>query len=84
LKAPLKGRKVRLQGGYLYTKPGLGAAVMYGKVLRRWSTVEGGPRGHLGYPTRNVREITGGLRGDFQHGTIVWHRSTNTYTVTEN
>ena len=83
MKAPLSGRKIRLQGGYLFSKPGLGAAVMYGKVLKRWATSEGGPNGHLGYPTRNVREIRIGMRGWFQHGTITWVKATDTYRVVE-
>ncbi len=81
LKAPLKGHKIRLQGGYLFSKPGLGAAAMYGPVLRRWSTKEGGPDGHLGYPTSNVRNVRAGQRADFQHGSITWVKSSNTFRV---
>lgn len=83
MKAPQKGHKVRLQHGYLFSKPGLGAAVMYGQVLSRWSTKEGGPTGHLGYPTTNVHKVKVGLRGGFRHGTITWVRATDTYRVVE-
>jgi SpoIID/LytB domain protein len=83
MKAPLGGHKVRLQGGYLYSKGGLGAAVMYGAVLTRWVTKEGGPDGHLGYPTENVKPVRAGLRGTFQHGTITWVKATDTFRVVE-
>ncbi len=81
LKAPARGRKVRLQGGYLFSKPGVGAAAIYGPVVRRWSTKEGGPAGHLGFPTSNTREVRVGQRTDFQHGSITWVKETNTFRV---
>ncbi len=81
LKAPRKGHKVRLQRGYLYSKPGLGAHVMFGRVLHYWATDEGGPDGSLGYPTSNVRTVRAGQRVDFQHGRITWVSSTGQFRV---
>ena len=78
-----QGHKIRLQGGYLFSKPGLGASVMFGPVLERWSRAEGGPSGHLGYPTSNVHAVPEGQRATFQHGTITWVRKTNTFRVVE-
>jgi stage II sporulation protein D len=83
MKAPLKGHKIRLQRGYLFSKPGLGASVMFGPVLERWSRAEGGPSGHLGYPTSNVHAVAEGQRASFQHGSITWVRKTNTFRVVE-
>ncbi len=81
LKAPRKGHKVRLQRGYLFSKPGLGAHVMFGPVLRYWATDQGGPNGSLGYPTSNVRTVRAGERVDFQHGRITYVASTGQFRV---
>jgi stage II sporulation protein D len=84
LSAPRRGHKVRLEGGYLYSRPGLGAHVMFGPVLRRWVRTEGGPDGHLGYPTSNVYDVTPGQRAKFEHGSITWLKATNTFRVVIN
>jgi SpoIID/LytB domain protein len=83
MKAPGQGHKVRLQGGYLFSKPGLGASALYGPVLQRWSRQEGGPTGHLGYPTRSVHNVREGQRASFQHGAITWIRKTDSFRVVE-
>jgi uncharacterized protein with LGFP repeats len=56
---------------------------MFGPVLQRWSVAEGGPSGHLGYPTNNVHAVADGQRASFQHGAITWVRKTNTFRVVE-
>ena len=60
-----------------------GASAMFGPVLQRWSRVEGGTTGHLGYPTSNVHAVKEGQRAAFQHGAITWIRKTDTFRVVE-
>jgi uncharacterized protein with LGFP repeats len=81
IQAPRHGHKVRLQGGYLYSKHGLGAHVMFGALLHRWVAKEGGPAGRLGYPIGNVHPIKVGQRVSFQRGRMTWVRSSNTFRV---
>lgn len=74
------GHKVRFVGGKIYSRPGTGAHVLYGRILERWGKA-GAAKSTLGYPTTNVYPITGGLRAKFKHGVISWDRSSDTFTV---
>lgn len=81
LDAPGPGRKVRFQGGKIYSKHATGAHVLYGRVLDRWSR-ERGAAGPLGYPTTDVYAVDGGLKARFEGGSVSWDRSSNTTSVT--
>ena len=81
LQAPHKGRKIKLQGGYLYARAGVGAHALFGPILRHWATKENGPRGRLGYPTSNVTHVSAGQRATFEHGSITWVKATNRFRV---
>lgn len=80
LKAANGGYRTRFQGGRIYAKPGPGAHVVFGPILRRWAKADFA-KGWMGYPTTNVYAVDGGKRCKFQHATITWQRATNTFTA---
>jgi beta-N-acetylhexosaminidase len=67
-------------GSSIYWTPGTGAHEVLGAIRARWASL-GWERSALGYPTSGEYDVTGGRRSDFQHGSIVWNRATNTTTV---
>jgi SpoIID/LytB domain protein len=80
MSAPHRGHKVRFVHGMIYSHRGTGAHAVYGRILRRWSSV-GSVTSRFGYPTSNVFSIPGGIKATFRHGTISWDRSSHRYTV---
>jgi SpoIID/LytB domain protein len=62
-------RRVVLEGGRIYFKPGLGAHALWGPVLSSYLG-RGGAQGELGYPTTRVRRVNGVSQASFEHGTI--------------
>ena len=60
-----------------------GAYFVSGAIMTYWAKA-GSTLSKFGFPTSDVKPITGGTRGTFEHGSITWHRKTNTYTVTMN
>jgi beta-N-acetylhexosaminidase len=70
----------RASGGSIYWTPSTGAHEVMGAIRARWASL-GWERSALGYPVTGEYAVSGGLRGDFQHGSIIWHRSTGTTTV---
>ncbi|HEX5938547.1 MAG TPA: SpoIID/LytB domain-containing protein [Actinomycetota bacterium] len=62
-------RRLVLEGGRIYSKPGLGAHALWGPVLSTYLG-RGGAQGALGYPTTRVRREDVGVRASFEHGTI--------------
>ncbi|MHA7287607.1 polysaccharide deacetylase family protein [Arthrobacter sp. MDT3-44] len=56
----------------IYWSPATGAREVYGAIRARWVAL-GWERSRLGYPTSGEYGITGGRRGDFQRGSILWH-----------
>ncbi len=79
--APQRGHKMRFQRGKIYTSRAAGTHMVYGAILTRWRR-RGGATSWFGYPTSDVKAISGGLRGRFEHGVISWDRSTGAYTIT--
>ena len=77
------GSKVRFQKGRIYYVHAGRRGV---RGHRRRSCGTGRRRAptasKFGFPTSDVKKIPGGQRGTFEHGTITWKRSTNTFTVT--
>ncbi|HEV2952161.1 MAG TPA: SpoIID/LytB domain-containing protein, partial [Actinomycetota bacterium] len=63
-------RRITLEGGRIYFKPGVGAHALWGSVLSAYLG-HGGAQGALGYPKTRVRVVDGGRRATFEHGTIV-------------
>lgn len=74
------GFKAKFQGGRIYSKSGLGAHVVRGRILSRWGAANFA-EGWLAYPTTHVYAVKRGQRCKFQHGTITWKRASNTFTV---
>jgi hypothetical protein len=68
-------RRVVLEGGRIYFKPGLGAHALWGPVLSSYLG-RGGAQGALGYPTTRVRTVSGVSRASFEHGTIACSNGT--------
>jgi SpoIID/LytB domain protein len=68
-------RRVVLERGRIYFKPGLGAHALWGRVLSTYLG-RGGPRGALGYPRTRVRVVAGVARASFEHGTIACSNGT--------
>ena len=62
-------RRLVLEGGRIYLKPGIGAHALWGPVLSTYLG-RGGASGPLGYPTSRVRRVDGGVRASFEHGAI--------------
>ena len=62
-------RRIVLEGGRIYFKPGVGAHALWGSVLSAYLG-HGGAQGALGYPTTRVRAVDGGRQATFEHGTI--------------
>jgi SpoIID/LytB domain protein len=68
-------RRVVLEGGRIYFKPGLGAHALWGPVLSSYLG-RGGAQGALGYPTTRVRTVSGVSRASFEHGAIACSNGT--------
>ncbi|MCY0903511.1 glycoside hydrolase family 3 N-terminal domain-containing protein [Arthrobacter sp. H14-L1] len=64
----------------IYWTPLTGPHDVLGAIRARWGSL-GWERGALGYPVTDEYDITGGRRSDFQHGSIIWDRASNTTIV---
>ena len=62
-------RRIILESGRIYFKPGVGAHALWGPVLSAYLD-RGGPRSALGYPRSRVRLVNGARRASFEYGTI--------------
>lgn len=72
------GRFNHFQNGSIYWTPQTGAQVIYGAIRDKWAN-DGWERGPLGYPISDERYVPGGRASYFQHGRIVWSRTTGAY-----
>jgi SpoIID/LytB domain protein len=64
------GQRQRFQRATIFYRSDLGAHAIGGAVLQTYLD-EGGPGGHLGFPTTDVRTLSGGARrARFEHGVI--------------
>lgn len=59
----------RFAGGSVYWLPGSPARAVLGRSDRRYRRL-GGPKGSLGYPTKNTQDIPGGKVTHFRQGSI--------------
>ena len=62
-------RRIVLERGRIYFKPGVGAHALWGPVLGAY-LARGGAQGSLGYPRTRVRVAAGVARATFERGTI--------------
>ncbi|MGH3715111.1 MAG: PQQ-dependent sugar dehydrogenase [Micromonosporaceae bacterium] len=68
------------QRGSIFWSRTTGAHFVSGSIRTRWSQL-GWERSYLGYPTSDEYAVSGGARSNFQHGYIVWSRSTGQTTA---
>ena len=62
-------RRIVLEGGRIYFKPGVGAHALWGSVLSAYLG-HGGAQGALGYPTTRMHVVAGVRQASFEHGSI--------------
>lgn len=75
------GRFNHFQNGSIYFTPATGAHEVGGAIGSAWAA-GGWERGALGYPTSDEYAVSGGRRGDFEHGSVTWDAATGAVTVT--
>ena len=68
------------QGGSMYWSPQSGAHPVWGAIRDRWGSM-GWENSALGFPTTGEYPISGGVRQDFQQGTISWDSRTGGTSV---
>ncbi|MFB9375814.1 CAP domain-containing protein [Kineococcus gynurae] len=59
------------RNGFVYWSPASGAHTLRGAILRGWQA-QGWETGRLGYPTSEEYPVAGGVRQDFQGGSLTW------------
>ncbi|WP_324143497.1 PQQ-dependent sugar dehydrogenase [Intrasporangium sp.] len=69
------GRYQHFQGGSMFWSSGTGAHPVTGAIRTAWAKL-GWERSWLGYPKSDPYTVTVGIRQNFQHGYLVWNRST--------
>jgi peptidoglycan/xylan/chitin deacetylase (PgdA/CDA1 family) len=74
------GRASQFQGGNVYWSSVTGAHEVHGAILTRYLQL-GGSGSRLGLPVSDVYSISIGRQSDFQHGSILWNRTTGVTTV---
>lgn len=67
------------QGGAIYWSPATGAHMLTPPILSRWISL-GADTGALGYPTSDPYPVAGGVRVDFQHGSLTVNTATGVVT----
>jgi hypothetical protein len=74
------GRYNVFERGSIYWTPALGAHEVHGRIRDEWKVL-GWEAGSLGYPISDEYATSDGRANDFEHGSILWHASTDTFTV---
>ena len=83
-RTPVKpGAYTHFEGGSVYWSPATGAHAVRGALRDRWAAT-GWENGPLGFPVADERPVPGGLRLDFQGGSIAWSSTARTTTVSLN
>ena len=75
-----KGFYNHFQGGSIYWSPATGAHAVRGAFRETWAGL-GWENSWLGFPTKDEYSVDGGLRMDFEGGTLTWNRSTGKITA---
>ncbi|ACL42398.1 LGFP repeat protein (plasmid) [Pseudarthrobacter chlorophenolicus A6] len=65
------GKYQTFQGGAIYWTPATGAHISKGGIRSAWAQ-HGYERGPLGYPTTDEFGVPGGIRQNYQGGSILW------------
>ena len=74
-----RGRFNRFQGGSIYWTPTTGAHPVLGDIGARWAAL-GWERSAYGYPRSGEYAVAGGLRQDFERGSLTWNSRTGAVT----
>ncbi len=74
------GAFTAFQGGAVYWSPATGAQVVQGEIRRAWGAA-GWENSRLGYPRSGEHPVPGGVRQDFQGGSMTWSFATRTVTT---
>ncbi len=74
------GAFTAFQGGAVYWSPATGAHVVQGEIRRAWAAA-GWENGRLGYPRSGEYPVPGGVRQDFQGGSMTYSFATRTVTT---
>lgn len=74
------GRYNVFEGGSIYWSASTGAFEVRGRIRDKYEEL-GWEAGPLGYPTSGEYDVTGGRRSDFEGGSLVWTRATDTVEV---
>jgi uncharacterized protein with LGFP repeats len=53
-----------------------------GSILSTWLAA-GGATGPLGFPTRSSYAVSGGMRTDFEHGSMTWNATSGAVAVSQ-
>ncbi|WP_448610052.1 N-acetylmuramoyl-L-alanine amidase [Geodermatophilus sp. URMC 60] len=75
-----RGYVVRFQGGDIWWSSATGARVVSGAMAKTY-WARGGSSSTLGFPTRSSYAVSGGMRTDFQRGSMTWNAKTGAVTV---
>jgi uncharacterized protein with LGFP repeats len=78
--APGGGYVVDFEGGSVYWSPATGAHSITGPLATSY-TSRGRSGSALGFPVADSTYVTGGMRSDFQHGSMTWASSSGVVTV---
>ncbi|WP_100497666.1 N-acetylmuramoyl-L-alanine amidase [Geodermatophilus chilensis] len=77
-----RGYVVRFTGGDVYWSPATGAQVVSGAMAKTYWQ-RGGSSSALGFPTRSSYAIAGGLRTDFERGSMTWNATSGAVAVSQ-
>ncbi|MGR6965918.1 N-acetylmuramoyl-L-alanine amidase [Geodermatophilus sp. URMC 61] len=77
-----RGAFVRFQGGDIYWSPTTSMQVVSGAMARTYWE-RGGSSSALGFPTRSSYPVPGGMRTDFERGSMTWNSSSGAVTVSQ-
>lgn len=80
-RTPLKtGNYTHFEGGSVYWSPATGPHAVRGALRETWAAT-GWENGRLGFPTTDEHPVPGGLRIDFQGGSITWDAARRTTSI---
>ncbi len=68
------------QGGSVYWSPATGAHPVWGTIRDRWASM-GWENSSLGFPTSAEYGVPGGVRQDFQNGSVTWDARTGATSI---
>jgi uncharacterized protein with LGFP repeats len=77
-----RGYVVRFTGGDVYWSPATGSQVVSGAMAKTYWQ-RGGSSSALGFPTRSSYAVSGGMRTDFEHGSMTWNATSGAVAVSQ-